>query len=215
MISVVIVDDHQVVRTGLKALLENAPGIDVTAEFGDGSDFLTALPGLGKVSVVLLDISMPRMGGLEVLHELVTMPNAPGVIFLTVYSEESYALQAIRAGAKGYLTKECSREMLVEAVTAVAYGGTFLSEKVRKLMFSDNFAGTEAEAEAIWRDQLSSRELSVFIHICRGLTIKEISFKMALSPKTVSTYKTRLMEKLQVSTLSELIKIGLAWGLTK
>ncbi len=133
MINVVIVDDHQVVRTGLMALLENAPGIEVAAEFADGSDFLTALPELSGVDVVLLDISMPKMGGLEVLHELVTMPKAPGVIFLTVYPEESYALQAIRAGAKGYLTKDSSREMLVEAVTAVAYGGTFLSEKIRQV----------------------------------------------------------------------------------
>ncbi|MCF7945734.1 MAG: response regulator transcription factor [Spirochaetia bacterium] len=212
MISVAIVDDHQLVRTGLKTLLEDIPDIEVTADFSGGTKFLSEYSRLQNLDVLLLDISMPDITGMEVLTQILDQPNAPAVIFLTVYPEESYAQQAISAGAKGYLTKNCSRETLIQAITSVAHGGIYISNKTRELLFMQN--AKEPLTPPPEKDLLSSQELTVFTHICKGLTIKEISFTMNLSPKSVSTYKTRVMEKLHVKNLAELIRIGISWGLS-
>ncbi len=210
MISVVIVDDHQVVRTGLRHLLDDNPDITITAEYDDGSVFLSTYPQLKPFDVLLLDILMPRTGGLEVMKELGSCKTSPGVIFLTVHPEETYAIQAFQAGAKGYLNKDCSKETLIDAVHAVASGGMYFSSKTRKLMIN----GTGEKGQDMREiEKLSRQELKVFTYICRGLTVKEIAYSMSISQKTVSTYKSRLTEKLGAKNLTEVIKAGISWGI--
>ncbi len=213
MIYVAIVDDHQVVRNGIEVMLADAPDITVTAEFSDGKEFLEALPRLGHIDVLLLDISMPRTGGFEVLTELNkaegTQGNrTPAVIIVTVINDPAVARQALNAGASGFLTKDSSANHIQQTIRTVAAGGVCVPAA------SGYGLETISTVKRRRKETLSERELEVFLRIFRGLTIKEISYDMKLSPKTISTYKKRIMEKLEVETLTELLKIGSSWGLS-
>jgi len=213
MINVAIVDDHQVVRNGIEVMLADAPDIAVTAEFSDGKEFLEALPRLGHIDVLLLDISMPQTGGFEVLTELgktdaVKGMRHPAVIIITVINDPSVARQALNAGAGGYLTKDASASHMQQAIRTVAAGGVCVPAA------AGHGLETISAVKRRRKETLSERELEVFLRICRGLTIKEISYDMKLSPKTISTYKKRIMEKLEAETLTELLKIGTSWGLS-
>ncbi len=208
LIRVSIIDDHQVVRSGLKSMLEKEPTVAVVSEFSDGESFLDAFSLMDDVDVLLLDISMPKAGGLEVMERLAQGEEPPAVIILSVHPEESHALQAVIAGARGYLNKQCSRETLIEAITCVAHGGLYFSRRAQTLLFHSN-----SHKDLLTTDLLSSQELSVFTGLCRGMTTKEIAFTMDVSSKSVSTYKTRLMEKLNAKNLADLIRIGISWGI--
>lgn len=212
-IKVVIVDDQRVVRFGLRAMLRETQGIDVVAEFKNGKDFLTSYHGLPDVDVVLLDITMPVMDGLAVLEALTQQDCYPAVIVVTMFKEEAYALKALRAGAKGYLTKECSPKTLVEAITSVAYGGTYLSSALQAMLFCPSMLDDNTFLLEDTEKMISKREMEVFSLLYKGYSIKEISYELGICAKTVSTYKSRLMEKLQISTHSELVKVGINWGL--
>lgn len=211
MIKVGIVDDHQLIRVGLKALLKDEQRIEVAAEYSSGQQLIDAVSG-GDVTldIILLDISMPGLGGMEVLKQLNELEDSPPVIFITMYSEDAYAVQSIHEGAKGYLTKGCSREELVEAITVVSNGGIYLNGRGLDLLLHQK-DGSESRKDTVL-SMLSEQEMAVFNHVCRGLTIKEIAYEMGISSKSVSTYKSRFMEKLGAKSLAEVIRIGISLG---
>lgn len=207
MICVAIADDHRIVRTALRTMLEGELFMKPVREYTGGRQLLED-PGLEQADVLLLDLNMPGIGGMRVLEDLQKRASSPAVLMLSVNSEETHALESIRRGAKGYLTKNCSREQLIEAITCAAHGGVFMTESLRKLLFEQTEGAQSAGIQG-----LSAREMEVFQALCSGASTKEIAFRLKISPNTVSTYKSRLMKKLQISSLAQLVRLGTEWGL--
>lgn len=212
MIHVAIVDDHAVVRAGLEAVLARADGVRVAGVYADGAAFLDGLAQLERVDVVLLDVSMPGRDGFDVLRRLRERRVPPAVVLLTMHAARTHARHAHDLGAQGYLTKDASDVRIVEAVRTVAWGGTAFGD-------ADLDPGVrEGEPDAP-RDpapegfaSLSEQEMRVMRLTYLGLGTTEVARDLALSPKTVSTYKTRIMAKLGVANLIELIRYAEAVG---
>ena len=192
MIRVLIADDHAIVREGLKQILADTNDILPVGEAADGLEVVKKVSA-DKFDVVLLDISMPRSTGLEVLKQIKREAPALPVLILTIYPESQYAIRALKAGASGYLMKESSPEELVKAVRTVAAGRKYISESLaEKLAF-------ELEThDGPVHESLSDREYQVFCGIATGKTVTELASDLALSVKTVSTYRSRVLEKMQL-----------------
>lgn len=214
MIRVIIVDDHLLVREGLRSVLQGAPDIEVVADYASGSPILSE--SRPAAEVLMLDISMPDADGLSILQALKGRPGAPAVILLTMHPALRYAQEAIRLGARGYLTKDSDQETILQAIRSVALGGLFIHPDDTGALWippqgnegetASAPAGKETEAAL---EQLSLQERRVFDLIVKGKTIKETAWELGVSDKTVSTYKTRLMAKLGVDSLVGLIKFGM------
>ena len=200
MIRILIADDHPVVRKGLKEIIEETPGMTVVDEAETGAE---AIENVRKnaYDVVLLDISMPGIHGLEALKQIKSeRPKLP-VLILSIYPESQYAVRAIRAGASGYLTKESAPDELITAIRKVWRGRKYITSSLaEELAFA-----VDTEAGKPLHEKLSDREYEVMCLIARGKTIKEIAKQLFLSPKTVSTYRSRILEKMQKKTNAELI----------
>jgi DNA-binding NarL/FixJ family response regulator len=198
-IKILIADDHPLFRQGLKNAFSETPDIEVVSEAENGNDIL------GKVreqdlSLVLLDISMPGKGGLEVLKQLkAEHPKVP-VLILSVYQENQYAVRFIKAGASGYLTKESSIDTLIEAVRKVAQGGNYASADITEKLAFD-FLNIDKPLHEL----LSDREYQVFSMIATGKSLTEIGKDLSLSVKTISTHRTRILEKMRMKKNAELI----------
>ncbi|MGE5301179.1 MAG: response regulator [Acidobacteriota bacterium] len=199
MIRILIADDHRIVREGLKQILAETPDMIVVDEASNGQEVL------GKVwendyDVVLLDISMPGRSGLDILKQLKNERPKLAVLVLSMYSEEQYAIRALRAGASGYMTKESAPDELIEAIRKVSTGRKYISPTVaEKLAVS-----LEANDERPAHENLSDREYQVMCMIASGKTIKTIAGELSLSVKTVSTYRTRILEKMRMKNNAEL-----------
>jgi two-component system invasion response regulator UvrY len=189
-ISILIADDHTIVREGLKQILAETPDMVVVDEASNGQEVLDkALKN--EHDVILLDISMPGRSGLDILKQLKTERPRTAVLVLSMYSEEQYALRALKAGASGYLTKESAPDRLIEAIRKVSEGRKYISASVaEKLAFN-----LEMGEEKPPHENLSDREYQVMCMIASGKTVKEIAEELALSVKTISTYRTRILEK--------------------
>jgi len=204
MIRVVVVDDHAVVREGLKRIISENPGMAVTGEAGDGHEALKLIRG-GACDVVLLDITMPNKSGLDVLKELRTeVPRLP-VLVLSMHSEDQYAVRVLRAGAAGYLTKESAPAKLVQAIRKVVRGGKYVSPSLAEKLVSDLGTDTERPPHEI----LSDREYQVLCLIASGKTVSEIGAELALSVKTISTYRVRILEKLRMKNNAEITRYAI------
>ena len=204
MIRVVVVDDHAVVREGLKRIISENPGMAVTGEAGDGHEALKLIRG-GACDVVLLDITMPNKNGLDVLKELRTeVPRLP-VMVLSMHSEDQYAVRVLRAGAAGYLTKESAPAKLVQAIRKVVRGGKYVSPSLAEKLVSDLGTDTERPPHEI----LSDREYQVLCLIASGKTVSEIGAELALSVKTISTYRVRILEKLRMKNNAEITRYAI------
>src|SRR5215470_10539398 len=208
MIRVCIVDDHAVVQEGLKQIISENPGIVVTAEAADGHEALKIIQSQ-PCDVVLLDITMPNKSGLDVLKELhANTPRLP-VLVLSMHAEDQYAVRVLRAGAAGYLTKESAPEKLIEAIRKVGRGGKYLSAAVAERVIYGLQSDTSQAPHAI----LSDREYQVMCMIGSGKTVTEISEELALSVKTVSTYRVRILEKLNMKNNAEVARYAIKEGL--
>jgi len=204
MIRVLIADDHTLVRDGLRHILESAHGFEVTGEAADSAGALT-LVRTHDAEVILLDLSMPGRSGLDMIKQIKDEKPALRILVLTMHAEEQYAVRAFKSGASGYLTKESAAAELVAAVTKIAVGGVYVS-----LTMAEKFAlNLNAPQTALPHQQLSDREFDVFKRLVAGVSISEIANQLCVSSKTVSTYKTRVMEKLQISTEAALIRYAI------
>jgi DNA-binding NarL/FixJ family response regulator len=199
LIKVLIADDHAVVRRGLRQILTEATDILVGAEAGT-ADEVRRLAQDQRWDVIVLDINMPGGSGIDLLTELRRMNPSPRTLVLTVYSEDQYAVRAIRAGAAGFLTKESAPEKLVEAVRRVAAGGRYVSTELAETLAS-LVAG---QADGAPHELLSDREFEVFKRLASGRTVSQVAQELGLSVKTVSTHRTRILRKMEMKTNAEL-----------
>lgn len=199
MIKVAIVDDHSIVRSGLVKILREEPDMEVIIE-ADGYNQLIEKLKTQKPDIALLDISMPGKNGLEVLKEL--KQYYPGIksLMLSMHPEDRFSVRAIKAGASGYLTKESLADDLVNAIRKVFNGGKFITETVAELL-ADTF---ETEGNKAAHERLSDREFQILCMITSGKRVKEIASELFLSPATVATYRTRILDKMQLKSNVEL-----------
>ena len=199
MINILIADDHPIVRRGIKQVLSEASDISVEEEAGSCGEVLRKLKEK-RFDVVLLDIAMPGGGGIEVLKQMRISGIRPPVLILSIFPEELYAMRALEAGASGYLMKSCEADILIKAIRKVAAGGKYISDAVReKLLVRIGDVPSNYPHEL-----LSNREYEVMREIALGKSMAEIAREMALSVKTVSTYRARILQKMHLSTTAEL-----------
>jgi DNA-binding NarL/FixJ family response regulator len=209
-VRVLLADDHALVRAGIRALLEGLEGVTVVAEAGNGSDVL-ALARKHCPDVVLLDISMPGLGGLEASAQLKQDLPEVRVVMLSMHANEEYVLQALRAGAAGYMLKDSATAQLELALQAVMQGETYLSPPISKQMVEGYLQRVGAEQPAA--DNLTPRQRQVLQLIAGGHSTKEIAYRLELSVKTVETHRAQLMERLQIHDIAGLVKYAIRSGL--
>jgi len=207
MIKVLLVDDHELVRIGIGRLLENAEGIEVIAEADSGE---TAIEQVKKNApdVVLMDVSMPGIGGLEATRRLSQSNPSLPIVIVTVHSEEPFPNSLLKAGAVGYLHKGCSVDEIVNAIRAVHEGRRYLSNEIAQGMAHSILSENESSPF----EKLSSREMQVLLMLVNGNRSGEIAKKLSLSPKTISTYRTRLFDKLKVHNEAEMTRLASRYG---
>ena len=208
MIRVGIVDDHAIVRSGLRQFLAEHVDLRVTGEANNGREALE-LARAGEVDVMLMDISMPDQSGVDALQAIKARFPDLAILILSGFPEAHYATTLLRQGASGYLNKECEPEEIVNAIRTVFRGRRYISPAVAELL-ADNAAGG---IERAGHELLSERELQVFLRLAKGETIGNMAQAMFLSVKTVSTYRTRVLEKLKLASNSDLTYYALKNGL--
>lgn len=205
---ILIVDDHSVVRRGLQQIIATRPGWQIVGEAANADEVLPILRR-GPVDVVILDVSLGDRSGLDVLgHIHAEFPTLP-VLMLSMFDEELYAIRSLRAGATGYIEKDCSPEELLDAVARVAAGRTWVSDAVAHQLAREVVHG----AAALPHDRLSPREFEVFRLIATGRSVGEIAEALHLSAKTVSTHRTHIMEKTGFRSNADIISYGVRTGL--
>jgi DNA-binding NarL/FixJ family response regulator len=204
MIKVLIADDHVLVREGLRHCLESAGDIEIAGEADDATSTLT-LVRTTPARVLMLDLSMPGRSGIDLVHQIHTEFPTLRILVLTMHAEQQYAVRAFKAGASGYVTKESASKELIAAVNKVASGGVYVS-----LTMAERFAQSLNEpADALPHQRLSDREYDVFRRIVSGETISEIAQSLCVSSKTVSTYKTRVLEKMNAPHEAALVRYAM------
>ncbi|MEO6118234.1 MAG: response regulator transcription factor [Methylotenera sp.] len=199
MKKILLVDDHSIVRQGLKNLIELESDLEVTGEAASGVEALKLVRN-NTYDVVVLDISMPDKNGVDTLHDLRHItPNLP-VLMLSGYAEQQYALNLIRSGCKGYLSKDADSDEIIKAIRTIANGKRYISAELAELM-SDQLSHP---SEKQLHETLSDREFQVFFKLACGLSPTEIATELNISIKTVSTYRTRILEKMSLKTNADL-----------
>jgi two-component system invasion response regulator UvrY len=210
MIRLAIADDHPIVREGLRRIATDDAGISVAGE-ASTADELFALLGAKPVDVVLLDVSMPGSAFVETLRDLRQRHPSVKVLVLSVHPEDQWALRALRSGAAGYLTKDHSPEQLIAAIRRVARGGKYVSETLaEKLAGLVDNGGAHAPHEL-----LSDREFEVLRALGGGMRVKDVAEQLHLSPKTISTYRVRLLDKMGLSSEADLVRYAMEHDLLK
>ena len=206
MIRVMLVDDHALVRMGFRMLLANAE-IEVVAEAESGEEACQMVPKV-KPDVVVMDLSMPGMGGLEAVRRLLAQDNKLKLLVLSAHEDTAHPQRVLRAGALGYLAKRSAPEALIAAVTAVARGERYMDPQTAQRLAMAQLDGDPSPAEA-----LSEREFAVFMQLARGASVAQIADHLKLSPSTVGTHLYHIKQKLGASNQSEITLVALRWGL--
>ncbi len=212
-IKVFLADDHAVVRDGLRYILEAQAGITVVGEAANGLDAVAEVRKL-KPDVVVMDIAMPGLNGIEATRQIRTELPKTQVVILSVYSSSEHIYRALKAGARGYLLKESAGAEVVMAVRTVHAGRRYLCEKIANTMIDTYIEQREAAEAESPLERLSIREREVLQLVVEGKSSKEIANIVHLSPKSVETYRSRLMQKLDVHDLPSLVKFAIQHGLT-
>ncbi|HEU4458767.1 MAG TPA: response regulator transcription factor [Methylibium sp.] len=206
MTRVMLVDDHAVVRMGFRMLLANA-GVEVVAEADTGEEACQQVPK-AKPDVVVMDLSMPGMGGLEAVRRLLAQDAKLRILVLSAHEDTAHPQRVLRAGALGYLAKRAAPEALIAAVSAVARGERYVDAQT-----AQRLAVAQLDGEASPAETLSEREFSVFLHLARGASVAQIAETLKLSPSTVGTHLYHIKQKLGASNQSEITLVALRWGL--
>lgn len=222
-IKLLLVDDHDIVRTGLKSFLETQPGLEVIGEASNGIEAMDKSVELCP-DVVLMDITMPEMDGLAATRQMVqNCPNSR-VLALTVHEDKHYFFEMLAAGAQGYVTKQAAAEELVAAIRAVAAGNVYLQPALARWLLDDYRSLSEKSITLPTQPDdkalldlgvLSKREKQVLELVAEGLTTPQIAEQLTLSPKTISRHRERIMNKLDVHTNADLVKFAIRTGLIK
>lgn len=204
MIRVLLADDHAIVRAGLREILTSTGDIAVAAEATNGHEVLERVRA-ADFDVAVLDMSMPGRSGIELIKQVKREKPKLRILVLTMHSEEQYAVRTLRAGASGYLTKDSATEQLVAAIRRIAAGGAYVSAETAEQLARDAVPRTDAAPHTL----LSDREFQVFRMIVDGKSVGAIARQLSLSVKTVSTHKTRILEKMGLANQAELIRYAL------
>lgn len=210
---ILLVDDHAMFRAGIKALLESEERLEVVGEASSGDEGVDQVRAL-KPEVVVMDLSMPDSNGLEATRRIAALGLDTRVLVLTVHAEEEYLVPVVEAGASGYLTKTSADRDLIEAIKVVARGEVYLPPKATRLLLQQ-YRSAESNQDLSGLHELSSREQEVLALTAEGFSSREIGKKLFISPKTVDTYRARIMEKLGLNHRSELVRFALRVGLLK
>ncbi len=208
MIKVLLVDDHELVRTGIRRLLDDTTGIKVIGEAETGEQAFLEVKKL-KPDVVLMDVNMPGIGGLEATRKLIQLDPSLKIIVVTIHSEQPFPTRLLEAGASGYLTKDCGINEIVNAIRTVCEGERYISSDVAQQMALTMLPGSSPSPFL----SLSQREMQVMMMVTQGQNVQQISDKLCLSPKTVSTYRHRIFEKLSVENDVELTRLAIRHGM--
>ncbi len=208
MINVLLTDDHALVRTGIRRLLEDSGQIRIIDEAESGEECIEKARQLNP-DVILMDVNMPGMGGLEASRRILLHDPEQKIIILTVHAEQNYPKRLLEIGARGYLTKECRLDEMLLAIRKVHEGGSYIEPKIAQKLALSMLPGNDSNL----MDRLSQREFQVLLMVAHGLSNTEISKKLCLSPKTISTYRSRLMEKLEAGNEFDLVRIAVEYGL--
>jgi len=210
-IRVLIADDHAIIREGLRVMLDNQPDMEVVAVAINGREAIQ-LVDKHEPDVAVIDISMPELNGVEAIQQI--MPRHPrlGVVVLSIHETKPYVYRALKAGAKGYLVKETAGLEVVDAVRAVYRGEHYLSQSIADLLTTESFQKLESLTDFSSLESLSPREREILQLVAEGKTSQEIAERLSISPKTVDTYRSRLMRKIGVEDMAGLVKFAIQHG---
>lgn len=201
MNKIAICDDHKIVREGLRQIISVFPQFEVIADVESGEALFQVIRNT-QPDIIILDVSLPGRSGLEVLKQLKALRPEIKVLVLSMYPEDQFAIRMLKAGASGYLHKDSEPNILLEALTKISNGGEYLSPKITQLLFRE----MNADGESLPHQLLSDREYEVLLYIGEGKSISEIANQLSLSVKTISTYRTRILEKMHLDNNSDLVK---------
>ncbi len=208
MINLLLVDDHDIVRTGIRKILENERGVAIVGEAGNGDEAVKLARKLNP-DVVLMDVNMPGMGGVEATNRILKTCKMSKVIILTVHVDAPFPTRLLDAGASGYLTKGCASHELIAAIRSVNEGQRYIGTDIAQQLALSLLPGATKSPF----DELSSREMEVTMMLVQGNDIQEVAELLALSPKTISTYKYRIYEKLRVKNDVGLTHLAISHGM--
>ena len=209
---ILLADDHKIVREGLRALIEKQPGMEVVAEAENGR---TAVELVKKLlpDVVIMDVAMPDLNAIEATRQILTQTPEAKVIALSMHSDRRFVVEMLRAGASGYLLKDCAFEELIHAIRAVVINRTYLSPKIADIVIKD-FVRLFPKTEFSVFSVLTPRQRQVLQLLSEGKTTKEIATHLQVSVKTIETYRQQIMDKLDIHSIAELTKYAIREGLT-
>jgi two-component system invasion response regulator UvrY len=210
MITVLLTDDHELVRTGIRRLLEDSKQVSIVGEADCGEKSIQ-LAQEHQPDVILMDVNMPGIGGVEACRRILQRNPKQKIIVLTVHNEQTFPKRLLEIGARGYLTKECGVDEMIEAIRQVYAGNSYIATSIAQQLALSLLPGNDVNPI----DKLSRREFQVMLMISQGLSNAEISDKLCLSPKTISTYRLRLLEKLDAHNEVDLIKIAVEQGMVE
>lgn len=210
-IRILLADDHNVIRRGLRMLLETQPGFSVVAEAADGLAAVEQAIAV-RPDVVVLDIAMPRLGGTDAAERIAAQVPSAAIVILSMHSDEGYVLRALKAGAKGYLLKDSAEGDLIDAIRAVSDGKAFFSPEVSRMLVEDYVREMKTRGAHDSYELLTSREREILHLLAEGKSNKDIASLLNLSPYTVETHRRNIQEKLNLHSLAELILYAVRKG---
>jgi RNA polymerase sigma factor (sigma-70 family) len=210
-IRVLVADDHAIIREGLRVMLGNQPDMEVVGIAGNGREAIR-LVDEHEPDVAVMDISMPELNGIETIQQMLPRHPHLQVVVLSIHGTKPYVYRALKAGAKGYLIKETAGLEVVDAVRAVYRGERYLSQRIADLLTNASFRNLETSMEVSPLEALSSREREILQLVAEGKTSQEIAERLSISPKTVDTYRSRLMQKIGVDDVPGLVRFAIQHG---